>query len=687
MPKEPASGSSRRPPQQIDPDQRELQDIQAKRLAELSGLSAEKLKGRKLRDLLDELRWRVDPHLLLFRRVCGQVVKRNPATNELEGVPNATVHVEDTDCSFHIYSPPGWPMWSWFFPFKCKREVIATAHTDQCGRFCVWIPRWDIDWVIKWRKGRICFPNFYRLRLRDYLERILKPDLTPEPPRIRPLRPPEATPIPLPIPRPEPDGPVFLKARMASALRRPDVVARLREVASEAVANRLASLAVRADFGAESKMLDAELETPVIPLPPPQPERSGRGEQNFPADLREKFGEVNFNNWIGPFRRCIDIIFGVWTPVFDVPDITFKVTQDVDSDGTEEVIYSEGFFDVRWDEGPMADVVIEAFANAVSSPICEGPQIGECPKPAIVTAGLMSLQAPHFDLASGYAKFVNRPRAGGISTGARAGTSTAPMWSTVQLHGCHRFPNAAFYRIMRKYGGAGSFQPILGETWWAPRLGGGAPILIAPDASGWYPVLPAADLVFPHWLLNWQTWLYANGRYDLQLELGNAAKAVIDTSAAVPMQIDNTRPNATFTQLRWRVFGGGGWTPLPDACPVIRRPAGGDIEIEVSCETSAAHFRNALLWGAGCDGTALAHLDSADKYDRWHTGPADNSWTTTARFLVAGSAEDGAYTFGLDSQSRAFNPAGGDSGPSTNWDYDPVYSWTHIRRHVAIVDL
>lgn len=687
MPKEPASGSLKRPPQQIDPDQRELQDIQAKRLAELSGLSAEKLKGRKLKDLMDELRWRVDPHLLLFRRVCGQVVKRNPATGELEGVPNATVYVEDTDCSFHIYSPPAWSKWSWFFPFKCKREVIATTHTDECGHFCVWIPRWDIDWVIKWRKGRICFPNFYRLRLRDYLERILKPDLTPEPPRIRPPRPPEATPIPIPIPRPEPNGSVLLKARMTSALRQPDVVGRLREVASETVANRLASLAVRADFGAESKMLDAELETPVIPLPPPVPERGGKGEQDFLADLREKSGEINFNHWIGPFRRCVDITFGVWTPVFDVPDITFKVTQDVDGDGTEEVIYSEGFFDVRWDEGPMADVIIEAFANAVSSPICEGPQIGECPKPAIVTAGLMSLLAPHFDLASGYAQTVNRPRAGGISGGARAGTTTAPMWSTVQLHGCHRFPNAAFYRIMHKYGGAGSFQPILGETWWAPRLGGGAPILIAPDASGWYPVLPAGDLVFPHWLLNWQTWLYANGRYDLQLELGNAAKAVIDTSAAVPIQVDNTRPNAAFTLLRWRILGGGGWTPLPDACPVIRRPAGTDIEIEVSCETSAVHFRNALLWGAGCDGIALAQLDSADKYDRWHTGPADNSWATTGRFLVAGSAEDGAYTFGLDSHSRAFNPAGGDSGPSTNWDYDPVYSWTHIRRHVAIVDL
>jgi hypothetical protein len=45
----------------------------------------------------------------------------------LEPVPNATVHVEDTDCSFVFYSPPGWPMWTWLFPFNCNREEIASA--------------------------------------------------------------------------------------------------------------------------------------------------------------------------------------------------------------------------------------------------------------------------------------------------------------------------------------------------------------------------------------------------------------------------------------------------------------------------------------------------------------------------------------------------------------------------------
>ncbi len=693
--------SSARPPKQIIPDQRELGGIQAKRLADISGLPAEKLKGRKIVDLVDELRWRIDPHLFLFRRVCGRVVKRNPATGELEGVPNATVHVEDTDCSFFVYSPPGWPSWSWFFPFKCHREVIATAVTDACGHFCVWIPRWDIDWVLRWRHGRICFPNLFRLRLRDYLDHILVPELV-RPPRPWPPEPPldmamarpsaAATPIEIPFPKPDPAAALRIKSRIKAVVQRPDAIQKIVEVAGEKAAARIEALAARTAFSGKSDMLDAELETPVIPLPPPLPVNIDRGEEAFMGTgmseaLRTHFREIDFRHWAGPFRRCVDVFFAEWTPIFDIPDITFRVTQDVDGDGTEEVVYSEGFFDVRWDSGAMGDVVIEAFANALSSPICEGPQIGQCPAPAIVTAGLMPLQAPHFDAATGYGQTINRPRVGGMSTGARSGTTTAPLWSTVQLHGCHRFSGAPFYRIVKKFQGDSVFQPVVGENWWAPRLGGGAPIPVVPDADGWYPVLPAGDLVFPHWLLNWRTWLNADGRYDMKLELGNAAKTAVNESAVVRLHIDNTRPHTRFVQLRWRHFGMGAWATLPDACPVIRRNSGQDVEIEVSCETSAAHFRSALLWGSGCDGGALARLDADAKYDRWHTGPSDNSWTTTARFLVAGSADDGAYTFGLDSYGRAFNPAGGDLGPSTNWDYDPEYAWAFDRRHIAIVDL
>ena len=33
---------------------------------------------------------------------------------------------------------------------------------------------------------------------------------------------------------------------------------------------------------------------------------------------------------VGPFLRCRDVIVAEWQTFFDVPDITFRVTQDVD---------------------------------------------------------------------------------------------------------------------------------------------------------------------------------------------------------------------------------------------------------------------------------------------------------------------------------------------------------------------
>src|SRR5690242_20878493 len=48
--------------------------------------SAEKLIGRNVRDLSKELEWVIDPELLLFRRVCGRVVKHDPLSGDDWGV-------------------------------------------------------------------------------------------------------------------------------------------------------------------------------------------------------------------------------------------------------------------------------------------------------------------------------------------------------------------------------------------------------------------------------------------------------------------------------------------------------------------------------------------------------------------------------------------------------------------------
>ena len=145
------------PASNVPPDQLTVNPIQAQRLASLTRLDPKELQGKTHLDLADRLKWILEPHFLLFRKICGRVVKKDPVTGALYPVPNATVHVQDTDCGLVAYFPPA-SKYGWFYPLFCHRETLATVKTDECGEFCVWIPRWDIDWILRWRKERFCFP-------------------------------------------------------------------------------------------------------------------------------------------------------------------------------------------------------------------------------------------------------------------------------------------------------------------------------------------------------------------------------------------------------------------------------------------------------------------------------------------------------------------------------------------------
>jgi hypothetical protein len=126
--------------QRLDVSSFKLGPVAAKRLAAMSDLPAERLQGLTVAEISEKFRFEIDPQLLLFRKVCGEVVKTDPVTGVDYPVPFATVNVEDTDCSMLGFFPAS-AVWSWFFPFRCSREVIATTRTDACGKFCVWIPR------------------------------------------------------------------------------------------------------------------------------------------------------------------------------------------------------------------------------------------------------------------------------------------------------------------------------------------------------------------------------------------------------------------------------------------------------------------------------------------------------------------------------------------------------------------
>ena len=141
----------------VPPDELKVNGIQASRLARLSGLDANELTGEPVAALAERFRWAIDPELLLFRRICGQVVKTDPVTGIKYPVPFATVQVIDRDCDFWGYFPEGWP-WAWLFPIICREEELTSVVTDACGNFCVWIPRFEIEWILRWREERFCFP-------------------------------------------------------------------------------------------------------------------------------------------------------------------------------------------------------------------------------------------------------------------------------------------------------------------------------------------------------------------------------------------------------------------------------------------------------------------------------------------------------------------------------------------------
>src|SRR3569833_3753032 len=143
------------------PEQKKITALQARRLSALTGLKLADFANHTVAQLAERLKWQIDPALFLFRRICGKVVKKDPITGELYPVPFATVYVEDTDCSLISYFPKGWP-WAWHYPYFCTREIIGTAKTDACGNFCVWVPRFDIDWGLRWRHARFCFPSIFR---------------------------------------------------------------------------------------------------------------------------------------------------------------------------------------------------------------------------------------------------------------------------------------------------------------------------------------------------------------------------------------------------------------------------------------------------------------------------------------------------------------------------------------------
>jgi hypothetical protein len=681
----------------VQPDKIKLTAMQAERLGALNDIPAKELIGLTVAQISEKFHFRIDPALILFRKICGKVVKKDPVSGIEYPVAYATVHVEDTDCSFLGYFPAA-AKYAWYFPFRCRREVIGTVKTDKCGNFCVYVPRWDIDWILKWRKERLCFPVIFdRPSLADIIEELIPPEL-----------------IPFPKPGPGPDpGPLLRHDRG-------QLLASVEQHLGRDTAQRLGAALARLSFGASTVEAMAVLQDDAFEtqLAPPLPsefrmaEHGGTITHLTMEGVRASVGtrlrmnaaaleSFDLKKFIGPFRRCIDIYVPEWVPIIDVPDITFRVTQDVNGDGIEETIYAEGFFKVRWDAGTLPPVKLIASPLAISIPECG--EIIDIPCgniPAIYRAGRMPVRgdASMYDPAAGYALRPNRPHpAGNPADPLPNPDAQSPFYGVVPVYGCVDVgTKATQYRVLDSYNG-GPFLPVLNQSWWVTRLDSAGMVTqyhhVVPAAGGWY------DIVIPKgsnpndWepgklVLDWNTWQSGNGKHVLKIELGTGGVPLAPQPATdtVAFHVDNSYPTTGFG-VEYRKNGAGPFLPLVFPCPVVRRGAlAQDIEFRVTFTASASHLRDVTLGSNGCGGGAITYVSGAPadwfpapllnptSVAHWHETPADNAVAITAFFKLAASALEGTYSFSAWAASRAFNPAGGDIGhlQTPMYEYDPA---------------
>jgi hypothetical protein len=683
----------------LAPDKVKLNRIQAQRLSSLTNISVKEIEGRDIAQLSESLKWQIDPNYFLFRRICGQVVRWDPATGQYLPVPFATVHVMDTDCDFLGYFPFEARL-SWLYPIWCYQEEITEVITDECGNFCVWIPRFDIDWVIRWRLERYCFPEVF---VKPNLGTLLQ----------------TAGVLPKPGPGPDP-GPEQVLANLRDADLSLD---RLASITGRETASQLLLAGQAAAIGKNNSALSGLLNQPAFrnPVPPPTSPNlhalHKHHKEHGPAALRDfvrgkadREYKLDLNHYVGPFPlwRCEWVLEEELVPILEVPDITFWVTQDTDGDGDQETIYSDGYFQVGWQSGPLSDVTLHAsqIARINSTGTCQVPPVGDCEQPEILFAGLLPARTPYIDTTAnptrGFGLRANPPHADGLIRASVFPPSltpdtpaNAPFMSTIQLYGCNLYEGGQYYRLLYSYNGAPAV-PFTNLSWYVdPFPGPGLPLHVVPDAQGWYPILPVPDDWFPqNELLDWPTSSFADGLYDITMEIGDGAKNVIFTTPnSVPFFVDNSAPAPLITSLAWRVLPAGAWNFFPTlVCPLVNRPAGSDIEFQVQYQVSASHLLKTSITNSGCGGGVMQPNPepNALPYMHWHVNASDNFVSQTATFVLPGTALAGCYGFSVNGYSRAFNPSGGDaSDPQAHdWFVDTAsLIWNQFNLSVAVVDV
>jgi hypothetical protein len=651
-----ANHEARFPGKINNPDAEKLSDRQATRLAAISKLPVAELKGKTPADLRRAQLPQIDLSWLLYQRVCGQVVKTDAGGVD-HPVPFATVKVYDTDIGLLGWSPVLLP-YTWFWPLYYRRELLATVTTDECGRFCVNIPRWEIDFHLRWRLERQCYLTWLR---RPIAQDILA----------------AAAVIPKPAPGPDPGPELHLDEHVlghAGRVLAPLQLDRLRAL----VPLRIGDAVARVNSAMATPAFAAPVRPPLTAAATAQLDAKNTAQLAQRLAIKpELLKGLSLERFQGPFLRCRTVIVPEWTTVLDIPDVTFEVLQDVNGDGTPETIYSEGLFDVRWDATNIPDVTLHASSIAIASSLCDGPPGNFPTDHGILFAGNYPLkqhnQASTFQDDQGFSILCNRPDSDGIpSTPNRTSPANAPFTGSFYLMGNAEAPGATHYRIAHQVDGGATtylnqgFGPLL-------KLVGGVlqQLTVSPVGGQWYPIVPRADGWTPVGILA-PVGAGDDARHSFRLELGAASGGNIAPIAgsltdAVNVHVDQTYPDVT-AAIEWRHPDiTHNWTSLPLAnCPVVARTGAQRVQFKFTVTASAHHLRDYAISVSGCGAGAAPQLittardglpaQPAAAESHWHQSAGDNAATVTLYYELAASAPAGCYRFSVSAQSRAFDP-------------------------------
>ncbi len=668
--------------------------IQAERLSAISGIDARELAGRSVGELAERYRWVIDPELWWFKKICGRVVKADPVTGLEYPVPYATVDIYDVDCDFWGFFPEGWP-WAWLFPIRCDREKLTSVVTDACGEFCFWVPRFDIDWIVRWRAERVCFPEFF---VKPSLAKLIGELLQKQP--IGPVD-------------PNPPDPAALEQRLGA---HGDLAAMLPagRAASVLAASRSAS-----GFGASTEVLDQLLSGPAFPraVAPPLPSvLHGDAEISLQGDrLQLPIDAIDPARYHGPFLRCVEQLVPEWYPIFEAPDVSIEVTQEIA--GSTVVIY-DGAFDVPWGVDPAPPITLHASPAAIASQAgCPGPVV-DPNTVGFQYVGLLPVSAPYaagevFNGSTGFATRINspvKPPSGCCNAGDMTVVPTCPATSPFLGGELYLYAavdsGATYYRITDEWAvGSGiptpapaAFSPPspIIRTWIVPTPSGQVHIAPADAVQGWYPIQTSQVGWggFTDMLMAWGG--AGDGVHWLTLEFADAAMNPI-TLASPPAKlllvVDNDAPTlATFT-LEYQLTATpdpNGWLPFAPVCPLIHR-AGAPVSLRFTVSVSESHLFTAGVGAGGCGGEspALTSFTSSNGSTSFrYTGPADTSWTFKGIYSLSANAPAGCYSFSLSADTRAFNPAGGQAGApiDSSWCIDAGGPYIAPSITVAIID-